>query len=96
MTPDLPANLTVRDVARHLNLRGETVRAMCGDGRLPGAFKLHDGPRAEWRIPRTALPDYREPVDPGPDLSAMSEYDRIMYRIDELTRANREGRTITI
>lgn len=65
------AALTVEEAATALRVRPATVRVMCQEGRLPGAFKPA-GAKA-WLIPSTALPSANSsaaPTNPVTDLDA--------------------------
>jgi excisionase family DNA binding protein len=46
--------LTVPKVAKILGCHPDTVRLMCDQGRLPGAFRL-GGAGSQWRIPRSSV-----------------------------------------
>lgn len=45
-------DLTIEEVGRLAGRAPSTVRTWCGQGRLPGAYRLQG---REWRIPRTAI-----------------------------------------
>ena len=53
-TPPLTEGyLTAKEAAERMGLSVETVRAMCGDGVLPGATRNHE--KGSWRIPVDAV-----------------------------------------
>jgi excisionase family DNA binding protein len=56
-----PTHLTVTEVAAHLNIGREKVRAWCATGKIAGALNLSDGPGARscWRIPLAALEAFK-------------------------------------
>ena len=56
--PDLP-DLTVKEVAALLRLNVGTVKKLCRDGDLPGAYKTTASPQGNWRIPHAAITAYR-------------------------------------
>ena len=52
---DLPYILTIKEYAHFVRSDGQTVRTLCRNGRIPGAFKI---PGSHiWRLPRTSLFD---------------------------------------
>lgn len=48
-------DLTVQEVAEGVGRAASTVRTWCGEGRLPGAYRLLN---REWRIPHAALDEF--------------------------------------
>ena len=58
LNPDEP-DLTVAELAKLLDVRPETVRRYLTSGAFPGAYRMTDGPKAVWRIPRSAVLAWR-------------------------------------
>lgn len=52
-------DLTVKEVAALLRLNVGTVKKLCRDGDLPGAYKTTASPQGNWRIPHAAITAYR-------------------------------------
>lgn len=52
-------DLTVKEVAALLRLNVGTVKKLCRDGGLPGAYKTTASPQGNWRIPHAAITAYR-------------------------------------
>lgn len=48
--------MTPADLAKHWRLSDETIRAMCRDGKIPGAFPVG----TQWRIPKSAVLAYEK------------------------------------
>lgn len=47
--------LTPNEALKVLKVDRRTLYGWLRMGKIPGAFKLHDGPKAPWRIPADAL-----------------------------------------
>lgn len=54
-----PPDLTAKEVAALLRLNVGTVKKLCRDGDLPGAYKTTASPQGNWRIPHAAITAYR-------------------------------------
>jgi excisionase family DNA binding protein len=52
--------VTKLDLKRTLSVSMPTVRKLLERGEFPGAFKLSDGPGAQWRIPKTDIEAFIE------------------------------------
>ncbi len=50
--------MTPYEFGRRLGIGEQTVREMCAAKKIPGAFRVGDGPRARWRIPLDAEREY--------------------------------------
>jgi len=70
-------DLTAKEVAALLRLNVGTVKKLCRDGDLPGAYKTTASPQGNWRIPHAAITAYRtaRQTDPNPD-PTVAEYAR--------------------
>jgi excisionase family DNA binding protein len=60
-------DLTVKEVAALLRLNVGTVKKLCRDGDLPGAYKTTASPQGNWRIPHAAITAYRTARQPNPE-----------------------------
>lgn len=58
---DLPPILDLAESARLARFSVQTMRRLCREGRIPGAFP---GPSGRWRIPRESLIDFLAGVEP--------------------------------
>lgn len=52
--------LTIRQVARLLNVNERTVRRYIDQGEFPNNFRLGSGPGAHWRIPKSDVNDFKK------------------------------------
>lgn len=46
--------MTADELSRHWRVSADTVRAICEEGKLPGAYRV----RKQWRIPKRAIECY--------------------------------------
>jgi hypothetical protein len=49
----LPTYLTVPEVAAQINRRAPDIARACREGHVPGAIKIGDSRRGQWKIPNT-------------------------------------------
>lgn len=73
-------DLTVPEVAGLLDRSDSTIRGWCQDGTLPGAYKLRG---REWRVPRQALRELRDPQTNGKPRLAKRHAPLDAYRREE-------------
>ena len=58
--PDLESYYTVTEVAERFHTASRTIIRKIEAGLFPGAFKLGDDKRSEWRIPGAAVDSFIE------------------------------------
>jgi len=52
-------DLTASEGAEALNTTPATIRKMCADGELRGAYRLREKKQSPWRIPSEAIEEHR-------------------------------------
>lgn len=65
-----PKLITAKEYAKKIGTSWSNVRRLLQQGRIPGARKLGEGPKAPWMVPEDAIPTLSN-LGPAPEWSIL-------------------------